>query len=325
MEKGRARWPGPTVSRGMRNLCYGVAQNATVLSGFEDALCLALQLPDPLARDVELVAKLGEGRWLPIVEAVAPHQDVAGSLRQPLDGLFQVGRLYLPHYRVRGVRDPFVLDEVTELRGSLLRRYRLVEARGIGHGTHRETHLLGVPPKASGDLLLGRLSLDLHGELAYRPADLPDLLRHVYRNADGATLVRNSPLDSLPYPPGGVGGEAKTPVRVELLNGLHKPYVALLDQILERQPHPPVLLGHGDDQPQVLLYEPVLGALVAGLGPLGEVYLLLVAEQLALVDAGEVARDEVRGLRPLLRSPCNHSLHCLHIRSSLHSGISRSP
>src|SRR3712207_7951487 len=52
---------------------------------------------------------------------------------------------------------------------------------------------------------------------------------------------------------------------IELLDGLHQAYVALLDQVLERQPHPTVLLGYAHDEPQVLLDEPLPGTLVSGL------------------------------------------------------------
>src|SRR3712207_595659 len=90
----------PLVLPGVRTLRHGVAQDATVLSALEDALGLALQLPDPLARDVQLVTQLRERGRLAIVEAVAPDQHVAGPLRQPLDRLLELGSLHLPHHRV---------------------------------------------------------------------------------------------------------------------------------------------------------------------------------------------------------------------------------
>ena len=47
----------------------------------------ALELPDPLSRQVKLCGELGECRRIPGVEAVAPHQDVPCLLRQTPDGL----------------------------------------------------------------------------------------------------------------------------------------------------------------------------------------------------------------------------------------------
>jgi hypothetical protein len=41
--------PAPSIHEEMRSLRYGVAQNSAVLASLEDALGLALQLPDPLA------------------------------------------------------------------------------------------------------------------------------------------------------------------------------------------------------------------------------------------------------------------------------------
>ena len=140
------------------------------------------------------------------------------------------------------------------------------------------------------------LALDLQGQLAHGPADLPDLLRHVHGDPDGAALVGDRPLDGLTDPPRRVGGEPEAPVGVELLDGLHQAYVALLDQVLEGQPVAAVLLGHADHEPEVLLDEPLPGPHVAGLGPHGEVYLLLVREEVALADVREVLGQELGGL-----------------------------
>src|SRR3712207_9555843 len=89
--------------------------------------------------------------------------------------------------------------------------------------------------------------------------------------------------------------------RSELLDSLHEPYVALLEEVLEGQPVAAVLLGHGDDEPEVLLDEPLASLLVAGLGSPRELYLLYVREQLALPDARQVLRQELWGLRLTLR------------------------
>src|SRR3712207_888737 len=182
------------------------------------------------------------------------------------DSLLELGGLHLPHHRVGGVGDPLVLDEVAELRGGVLGGDRLVEARGVRHGAHRDAHLFGVPPQTPRNLFVGGLALELDGKLAYGPADLPYLLRHVHGDPYGATLVGYGPLYGLPYPPRGVGGEPEAPIGVELLDGLHEPYVALLDEVLEGQPVAAILLGHGDDEPEVLLDEPLASLLIAGLG-----------------------------------------------------------
>src|SRR5215217_4366105 len=211
-------------------------------------------------------------------------------------------RLHLAHHGIRGIRDPIVLDEVAQLRSRLLAGDRLIQARRVRHRAHREAYLVGVPVQAPGDLIFGGLAFDLEGQLAYGAADLPDLLRHVHGDADGTTLVRDGTLHGLPYPPRGVRREPEAPVGIELLDGLHQAYVALLDEVLERQTLATVLLGHAHDEPQVLLDEPLTGPCVPGLGPLGEVYLLGVREQLALVDVGKVPRDEIRGLGGALQA-----------------------
>src|SRR5215212_966654 len=207
-----------------------------MLSAFQDTFRFPLELPDPLTRDIEFVAELGERGGLAVVEAVAPGEHVARPIWETFDRLLQVFRLHLTHHGVGSIRDLVVLDKVAQLRSSLLAGDRLVEACRVGHGPHREAHLIRVPIQASRDLVLGGLALDLQGQLTYGAADFPDLLRHVHGDADGTALVSDGTLYSLPYPPGGVGGEPEAAVGVELLDGLHQADVPLLDEILEGKP-----------------------------------------------------------------------------------------
>src|ERR671921_1580371 len=277
-------------------LCYSIAQDTTVLPALQDTFRLPLQLPDPLARDVQLVAEFGEGGRLAVIETVAPDKHVARPLGETFDRLLQMLRLHLTHHGIRRIRDLIVLDEVTQLRSGLLAGHRLIEARRVRHGAHREAHLVGVPVQAPGNLFLGGLAFDLQGQLAHGSADLPDLLRHVHGDADGAALVSHSTLHGLPYPPCGVGGEPETSIRVELLHGLHQAYVSLLDEVLEGQPVAAVLFGYAHDEPEVLLDKPLPGPPVSGLGPQAEVDLLLVGKETALPDVREVLGEELGGL-----------------------------
>jgi len=50
-----------------------------------------LELAYPLSRDLELLVQLGEGGGLPVVEAVAPDQDVPMALGKPLYSLLEGG------------------------------------------------------------------------------------------------------------------------------------------------------------------------------------------------------------------------------------------
>src|SRR4029434_4355801 len=59
---------------------------------------------------------------------------------------------------------------------------------------------------------------------------------------------------------------------------------------------PARLLGYRDNELQVLLDEPLAGSPVTHLGPLGEVYLLLVVQELARVDSSEVIRNQLGSL-----------------------------
>ena len=78
-------------------------------------------------------------------------------------------------------------------------------------------------------------------------------------------------------------------VRIELLHRPEQAQVALLDEVLEGEPHPPVPLGHRGHQSEVALYQLIAGPLVSGTCPLREGYLLLVGQEPAPPDLCQVA------------------------------------
>src|ERR671910_3333852 len=222
-------------------------------------------------------------------------------LGQLLDGICEPVHLHLPNDRARNLRGALVLYELADLRGVGVRGKRLVEARGVPQRALQVANVLYRPAEPPGHILVGGLALHLCGELVVGAGHLAKLVAPVHRHPYGAALVGDGTLHRLPDPPGSIRGEPPSTVGIELLDGLHETYVALLDEVLEGQPHPAVLLGYAYNEHEVLLDEPLAGPLVSGLGPLGEVYLLGVREQLALVDVGEVAGDQIRGLGGSLR------------------------
>ena len=85
----------------------------------------------------------------------------------------------------------------------------------------------------------------------------------MHRQADGARLVHDRPLDVLADPPGGVGGETETALRVELFEGVDEAEVALLDQVEQRDPAVQVVLGDVHNQAQVALDQGLAGGEIA--------------------------------------------------------------
>jgi len=71
-------------------------------------------LPRRTRTELKLRGELGERRRIPVVEAVAPHQDVAGLLRQTYDGLPELCHLYLFYDGVKDVAERLVEDEVLQ-------------------------------------------------------------------------------------------------------------------------------------------------------------------------------------------------------------------
>src|SRR5215216_2538758 len=219
------------------------------------------------------------------------------SLRKPIYGFPEFRGLHPTHDRTRRVRATLVLDELSKLRRTFIRGERLVEACGsIQHGVLDIPDVLHAPSEPLGHRLIRRDPLQLGRKLVVGAGHLAHLLAHVDGNPYGAPLVSNRPLYRLTYPPRSVGGEAEAPVGVELLNRLDKADVAFLDQILEGQAVTTRLLGYRDNQPQVLLDESIAGSFVTLLGPLGEVYLLLVGQELVIAASGKVTRNQLRNL-----------------------------
>ena len=141
--------------------------------------------------------------------------------------------------------------------------------------------------------------------MAARAQHRVQLLDHVHRQADGARLVHDRALDALADPPGGIGGEAKPALRIELLDGVDQPEIAFFDQVEQRESAVAVVLGDVDHQPQVVLDHLLARGEIPAARQPRVVQLLLRAEELAVPDLVEVdlghVRQEVRAGIVLLR------------------------
>ena len=104
---------------------------------------------------------------------------------------------------------------------------------------------------------------------------------------DRARLVRERAGDRLANPPGRVGRELEPLAVVELLRSTDEADGALLDQVEKRQPLVAIVLRDRDHQPQVRLDHLLLGVQVPPPDPLGELNLLLGAQQPHPADALE--------------------------------------
>src|ERR687897_2550349 len=96
--------------------------------------------------------------------------------------------------------------------------------------------------------------------------------------ADRAAGVGDAARDRLTDPPRRVRRELEALAPVELLDGVHQPEVALLDEVEQRQPRRLVLLGDGDDESEVRLHELALRLLTMAGG----------AAQIALLRGGHL-------------------------------------
>src|SRR3954464_10735856 len=120
--------------------------------------------------------------------------------------------------------------------------------------------LLELQARRLGDLVVGRRTAELGGELALGGGHLALALGDVRGQADRPAAVVQRPLDRLADPQGRVGGEAEALAPVELLDRADQPEDALLDEVEQGEiADPLVLAGDRHHEPEVRVDHPLLG------------------------------------------------------------------
>ena len=198
-----------------------------------------------------------------VAQAVAELDDLALAVAERLQHLGDA----VAEHALRGADGRAlhraVGQEVAEV-AVLAVAHRPVEADRIAaHGQHA-AGLVDAGLAGAGGLLDRGLAAQLLQELPRHAPHPRHGLDHVDGDADGAALVGHGAGDGLADPPGGVGAELEAAAVLELVHRPHQARVALLDQVEEAQAAVAVLLGDGDDQPQVAFGEAALGLLVLG-------------------------------------------------------------
>src|SRR5581483_2801378 len=162
------------------------------------------------------------------------------------------------------------------------------------------------------------LAPKLHVQLTLHTRDLPLALRDVNRHANRARGVVQPALNRLTDPQRRVGGELEAAPPVELLRGADQPDDSLLDQVAESETLALVLLGDGDDQPEVRIDHPVLGRHVAALDALGQLDLLSRREQGV---AASLVQELLQGVEAALVLPAlSDALLSVSVESRLGGG-----
>src|SRR5919197_2021895 len=258
---------------------------------------LALELPDALAGQVELVADRLERPRLAL-EAEAKLEDAPLALREGVERAPHA----LPAERLLGLVERIcglaVGEEVAEL-ALVVGADGLVQRDGRLGGAKRLVDVLDRQAGRLRELGLRRLAPELDLEPARRARELLLPLDDVHGHADRARVVRHRTLHRLADPPGRVGRELVAAPPVELLDRAVQPERALLDQIEERHAEAAVALGDGDDEPEVRLDHAPLGDGVAALDRLRERDLLGGVQQLVAADVGEEELERVGGAAEL--------------------------
>src|SRR5262249_60689913 len=202
---------------------------------------LALELPHPLAREIQLVADRLERPRLAL-ETEPKLEDPPLALRQRVQRLahtLAAQRLLRLVERIRGLA---VGEEIAEL-ALVVRASSLVQRHGPVRCTERLVDMLDRQTCRLGQLLLCRLATELDLEPAGGARQLLLPLDHMHRYADRPRVVRHGALHRLADPPGRVGRELVAAAPVELLDRAVETERALLDQVQERNAETAVALG----------------------------------------------------------------------------------
>ena len=140
--------------------------------------------------------------------------------------------------------------------------------------------------------------LAVHLEVAQRAQHHVELLDDVRRQPDGARLIHDRALDRLADPPRRVRREAEAALGIEFVERVDEAQVAFLDQVGKREPAVGVMLRDADDEPQVVLDQPLpRGEIAAGHRP-RERELLRRGQEHVLADLVEIdLRDVVDDVR----------------------------
>src|SRR5207249_1629139 len=217
-----------------------------------------LALPDPFWGDGTILPDFFDRVLAAGREAEAQPQDFFLAGRERVEDLVRLLAQGQADDRLDGRDDLLVLYKIAEVTvlflsdGCFQRNRFLSNFQNFSHLVDRHFHL-------GRDLLRGRLAAELLDELAGGPDELVDGLDHVHGDADRARLVGDRSRDRLADPPGRVRRELVAAAILELVDGLHQPNIAFLDQVQELKTSIGIFFRDRDDQPEIRLDHLLLG------------------------------------------------------------------
>ena len=166
-------------------------------------------------------------------------------------------------------------------------------ARSLGH-RQQVLHIAGIAPQQRRNVVHPNAFRALRDQcrvILQRTTGTQNMLQlthHIHGQAHRAALVHQRAIDRLAYPPGGIGGKPETPFRLELVDGMHQPQVALFNQIGHGHATPAVAFGNADHQPKVVLDHALTGAKLPGACARGGVELFFGGKQLRATYAAQI-------------------------------------
>src|SRR5918994_2991997 len=214
------------------------------------AQCFCFDLANTFARHREVLPHLFERVLTAVAHAEAHLDDALFARRQRLQHRLRLFLQVQVDHRFGGRDHLTILDEVAKMRIFLFadRRFErnrlLRDLQHLADLRHRNVHPLR-------DLFGGRLAAELLHERARGADEFVDRLDHVYRDADRTRLIRDRAGNRLADPPCRIRRELVTAPIFELVDRLHQPDVAFLNQVEELQTAVGVFLRNRHDETEV--------------------------------------------------------------------------
>src|SRR6266550_422837 len=250
------------------------------------------QLPHALASHAEHSPDLFQRVLTSAVQTEVQPQHFGIAALQRIERLLDLVGQEAIHrliFRVRQILGDEALDE----RAITIGIERGVEPHVAGVERGERLHDLERQLRRVGDLFRRRLSTQRLPEILGSAHDAGQIRGPIQRHAHRTALPRECGENRLANPPHGVRDELDALIGIELARRREQTDVALADEIGERQAAILVLLGDGNHEAQVALYQLLHRLLIARANLPGERDLLLLRQQRSLGDLVEVLIEDV--------------------------------
>jgi hypothetical protein len=248
-----------------------------------------LDLADPLAGDVELVADFLQSFLLRvIVESKAKSENFKFPLGQDFhatgDSISKIS-LRVLFGRVDGT---WIGQKIDKAAVVSIRSESHIEGDSACGNFAQFRDAVGFDLQFVRQLGIGGFATEFGSEGGADSAKALDFIDEMNGKADSFALVGESPTDGLFDPPAGVGAEFDSPTGFEAVDRFHESKVALRYEVKDRQAAVVVSAGNLYDEAKVRLDHELASLGFSAANPAGDLFFVLLIQEGSLPDSLEV-------------------------------------